>query len=269
MKFVYDQRKEDEISDYLMMTPTIEDAKEMLSICETDPKGWFCMGMALGIEGKGEEALEAYSTGLMYAPFFAPLYFGRGRRHNSMGHYKAALSDFTMAIHLDSSVWNYWYYRATCLNTHGDLEESVNDFEECIKLTSPAQRYVLVHWLYTTYMELNRPEDADRSLLYTDGYTECPQRNYGYKRAVQLLKGIVGPDEYINIEEMKSKVLQKPGRVELELNGMYYALFWYWIRHNNEEKAKDALIELDKVAVKGAFGYTKAIPYMKRYGIIK
>lgn len=269
MKFVYDQRKEDQISYYLMMSPTVEEAEAVLSINETDPEGWFKMGMALALIGRNDEALEAYSEGLIYSPFFAPLYFGRGRRHNAMGHYKAALADFTMAIHLDSSVWNYWYYRGTCLNTHGELEESVKDFEECIKLTSPAQRYVLVHWLFTTYMEMGRIDDADRSLLYTDCHAECPVRNYGYKRAVKLLKGIVTPDEYINIEEMKDNVLQRPGRVELELNGMYYALFWYWIRHNNENKAKEALIELDKVAVKGAFGYTKAIPYMKKYGIIK
>ncbi|MGN1189144.1 MAG: hypothetical protein ACI4SL_01980, partial [Candidatus Ornithospirochaeta sp.] len=153
-------------------------------------------------------------------------------------------------------------------NTHGDLESSVADFEECIKLTSPAQRYVLVHWLYTTYCEMGEFEKARKSLDYTDGITECPQRNYGYKRAVQLLKGMITPEEYINIEEMKKCVLPKPGRVELELNGMYYALFWYWEVRGNKEKAKEALSDLQKVAVKGAFGYTKSIPYAKKYGII-
>lgn len=268
MKFVFDQKKEDEISDYLMMTPTVLEAESILKENETNPYGWFKMGMALGLEGKNEEALEAYSEGLMYSPFYAPCYFGRGRRHNSMGHYKAALSDFTMAISLDPSVWNYWYYRATCFNTHGDLESSVSDFEECIKLTSPSQRYVLVHWLYTTYCEMGDYDKAKASLEYTDGMAECPQRNYGYKRAVLLLKGMVSPEEYINIDQMKKCVLQKPGRVELELNGMYYALFWYWRVRGNEEKAREALIELQKVAVKGAFGYTKSLPYAKEMGII-
>ena len=227
------------------------------------------MGMALGLEGRNEESLEAYSHGIMYAPFYAPNYFGRGRRHNGMGHYYAALADFTMAIQLDPSVWTYWYYRATAENMHGDLDASLSDLEECIPLTIPSQRYVIVHWLYTTYAEKGDYAKAEASLDYVDGIVECPKRNYGYRRSVQLYKGIVKPEEYINEEEMKKVVLDQPGRVHLEENGMLYGLYWYWMIHGDEKKAYDAIAQLQKVAVKGAFGYTKSIPIARKLGIIK
>ena len=202
MKFVYNQKKTDEISDILMMKPTLAEAQALLEKDETDGYALFKLGMALGLEKRAEEALEAFSKGIMYHPFYAPNYFGRGRRHNSMGHYYAALADFTMCIQLDPSVWTYRYYRATCESVHGDIESALSDFEECIPLTIPSQRYVIVHWLYTTYAELGLYDKAEESLEYVDGIVECPRRNYGYRRSVQLYKGIVKPEKYINEEEM-------------------------------------------------------------------
>lgn len=269
MKFVFNQKKTDEISEILMMKPSVEEAEEILRKDETDPRGWFRMGMALGLAGKDDEALEAFSTGIMYAPFYAPNYFGRGRRHGSMGHYHASLADFTMCIQLDPSVWTYWYYRATAENVHGDLEASISDLEECLHLTIPSQRYVIVHWLYTTYAELGKYDKAEASLEYVDGIVPCPKRNYGYRRSVQLYKGIVKPEDYINEEEMAKEVLDQEGRVRLEENGMLYGLYWYWMIHGDEKKAYDAIRRLQEVAVEGAFGYTKSIPIARKLGIIK
>lgn len=269
MKFVYNQKKTDEISNFLMMKPSVKDAQALLDKDESDPYAWFTMGMALGVEHRNEESLEAYSKGLMYSPFYAPLYFGRGRRHNGMGHYYAALSDFTMAIQLDPSVWTYWYYRATAENVHGDLLSSIEDLEHCLDLTIPSQRYVIVHWLYTTYAERGDYKAAEESLKYVDGIVECPKRNYGYRRAVQLYKGLVKPEEYIDEEAMAKEVLDQPGRIQLEETGMLYGLYWYWKIHGDDQKAYDAIERLQHIAVKGAFGYTKSIPIARKLGIIK
>ena len=94
-------------------------------------------GTALSLVGKYEEALEAHSHGIAYDPFYAPNYFGRGRRQNAVGRTWAALADFTVSIHLDSDCWTYWYYRATTLNLNGHLEESIDDFRECMRLSNP------------------------------------------------------------------------------------------------------------------------------------
>ena len=44
------------------------------------------MGTALSLENRIDEAIDAHCTGLSYAPFYVPNYFGRGRRHNVKGN---------------------------------------------------------------------------------------------------------------------------------------------------------------------------------------
>ena len=55
---------------------------------ETDPYAWYVMGTALSLENRIDEAIDAYYTGLSYAPFYVPNYFGRARRHNVKGEWK-------------------------------------------------------------------------------------------------------------------------------------------------------------------------------------
>ena len=152
MKFVYNEEKNEAMRHILMMQPTVEEAKAKLDKDDTDAAAWYEYGTALSLVGKYEEALEAHSHGIAYDPFYAPNYFGRGRRQNAVGRTWAALADFTVAIHLDSDCWTYWYYRATTLNLNGHLEESIDDFRECMRLSNPAEHYPLIHWIYTTYV---------------------------------------------------------------------------------------------------------------------
>ena len=93
--------------------------------------------------------------------------------------------------------------------------------------------------------------------------------DYGYQRAVQLYKGIVKPEEYINEEEMAKKVLGRPNRVHLEECGMLYGLYWYQKLHGNDKAAYDAIARLMEIGVPGAFGYTKGLVIAKKLGIKK
>ena len=60
MKFVYNQKKTDEISDILMMKPTLAEAQALLEKDETDGYALFKLGMALGLEKRAEEADQAF-----------------------------------------------------------------------------------------------------------------------------------------------------------------------------------------------------------------
>ena len=113
MKFVYNEEKNQEMRDILMMRPSLEEAEAILEKDETDPMGWYKKGKAYSELRKYEEAIEAYSIGASYAPFFAPNYFGRGRAHNGIGEWRQAIADFSLCIQLDPQNWTYWYYRAT------------------------------------------------------------------------------------------------------------------------------------------------------------
>ena len=113
MKFVYNEEKNLEMRNILMMQPTLEEAEAELAKDETDPLAWYKKGVALANLDKVEEAIDAHSIGIAYAPFYAPNYFGRGRRHNAIGEWRQAIADFTLCIQIDPSSWTYWYYRAT------------------------------------------------------------------------------------------------------------------------------------------------------------
>ena len=88
MKFVYNEKKNEEQRNLLMMRPTVQEAQALLDKDETDPYAWYVMGTALSLENRIDEAIDAHCTGLSYAPFYVPNYFGRVRRHNVKGEWK-------------------------------------------------------------------------------------------------------------------------------------------------------------------------------------
>ncbi len=269
MNYVYNEQRNEEMRHILMMQPTVEESRKKIEEDESDPRAWYEYATALGLEARYDECIEAYSHGIACNPFYAPNYFGRGRKLNYTGRYWAAVADFTMAISLDSMNWTYWYYRATTQNLAGYIEESIEDFRQCIKYTAPHEHYPLVHWIYTSYIEIGKFEEAKAALELTDCSAVAPQMDYGYCRSVQLYKGIVKPEEFIDIPAMEKAVLPRERRVELELNGMYYGLYNFWTLHGDAEKAKDALIELQKVQYDGAFGNTKGMAIAKKLGIVE
>ena len=269
MKHVFNEERNNQMRYMLMMQPTVEEGEALIGKDDTDPYHWYVYAKALTLAKRGEEAFEAYSHGIACNPFYAPNYFGRAGRNNANGRYWAAMADYTMSLQLDYDNWIYWYYRATTQNLHGDLKGSIQDFEECFKYTDPKEQYPLVHWLYTTYAELGDYKSAERSLERIDGKVEPPQMDFGYCRTVRLYKGMVKPEEFIDIPLMKKSVLDRPKRVELECNTMYYGLFWYWKIHGDEAKARQALVELSKIVYPGAFGSLKAKPYLEKYGLAK
>lgn len=269
MKFVYNAEKEAKSRDILMMQPTIAEAEEMLKKDETDPYAWYVIGTALSIANRIDEAIDAHCTGISYAPFYVPNYFGRGRRHNVKGEWKQGLADFILCSQLDPQNWTYWYYRATTENIHGMIEESIDDFKECLNITRPEDQYPLGDWLYTTLCSLGRYKEAEEILNRIADDAECETMDYGYKRCVQLYKGIVKPEEFINIPLFEEKMLKRPNRVELEITGMYWGLYWFWMLKGDETKANEALMELLKHDMfPTAFAYQKGTALAKKKGLI-
>ena len=268
MKFVFNEKRNEEMRRMLMMQPTMEEGQALVDKDETDPYAWYVMGKALSTQKRYDEAIEAHSRGIMYAPFYAYNYFGRGTKHSLKKECYEALADYTVALQLDPSNWLFWYYRATELNTNGFVAESIDDFKECLRLTAPQEHYPLIHWIYTSYAEIGEYRKAEESLDLVDCSIKAPQMDYGYERTVQLYKGIVSPDEFINEEEMEKKVLPRPGRVHLEECAMLYGLYWFSMIHGDEKRAYDAIARLQEIGVPGAFGYVKSLPIARKLGII-
>ena len=269
MKFVYNEKRDQEMRHILMMVPKVNEAEALLQKDDTDPYAWYVMGKALSVAGRNDEALEAHSRGIAYAPFYAPNYFGRGGKHSLKNEYWQALSDYTVALQLDPSNWLYWYYRGTTQNLNGYVEDSIDDFKECMHYMDESGHYPLVNWIYISYVELGKYKEAEESLSLIKDDVVPPQMDYGYSMCVKLYKGLVSPENFINEEEMAKVVLPRPNRVQLEENMMLYGLYCYWKVHGDDEKANAAIKRLMEIPYPGAFGYTKALPIAKKLGYVK
>ena len=148
------------------------------------------MGTALSLENRIDEAIDAYYTGLSYAPFYVPNYFGRGRRHNVKGEWKQGLADFILCTQLVPQNWTYWYYRATMENIHGMVEESIGDFKEYLNITRPEDQYPLGDWLYTTLCSLGRFKEAEEILDRIEDDAECETMTMDTKDVSSFIKAL-------------------------------------------------------------------------------
>lgn len=253
----------------LMMRPDLEETKIKVENDPNDSMSWYELGMALSNSDDNESAIEAFSKAISLEPFNGYYYFGRGRKHNALKHFWSGVADLTMATRIMPENWTFWYYRATAYHLEGKYEDSVRDFEECIKLAEPWERYPLVHWLYTTYLlDLNDKDSALKSLELIADDTVPPQMDYGYSRCVKLYKGLLKSEEFVDKENMENDVLKHENRVNLELNTMYYGLYAYAIYIDDQKLADEALKELLKIGIPAAFGYKRGAAAAKERGLI-
>lgn len=262
--------KEEYMRRMLLMSPDVEEVRGKLEKSPDDPELWYELGMALSVAGDEKGSINAFSHGLMYAPFDAFLHFGRGRKLNSAGYFWPAIAELTLAHRLDVTEWTFLYYRATSYNLHGMYEESCADFKTCITIAQPGEGCALVHWLFTTYvLELKDNARAAECLKLIPPDVVPPQMDYGYHRNFQLYTGQISRENFVDIPDMEKKVLKRPGRVQLELVTMYYGLFAYCVYLGDEKGADEALLEALKLNIPNAFGYMNARKFALKRGLIK
>ncbi|MBQ8536107.1 MAG: tetratricopeptide repeat protein [Clostridia bacterium] len=251
----------------LLVSPDLDVAKAALDE-EKSVENWYNYAMALGRLGKDKEAIDAYCQGLFENPFAPMLYFGRGRRYMGPKKYDRALADFTMSIRLDPEVYSFWYYHAVTNNLAGNYEAAIYDFRRAMEQTQPFERYGLIDWQFTSYVEMGDMEKAKAVLDEIDDDLEAPQMHYGYKRRVRLYKGLISPEEFIDVEDIKKHLIQQDNRLQLEITTLLFGLYIYYIYKGEEEKANETLLEILKDPYKGAFGAIKAEDAAKARGLI-
>lgn len=262
-------RNREEQREKLTISPTIANAEEALKKSPYDPDLWYAYGMAFFRAAKYDEADRAFSQGLVYDPFHAYLYFGRGRSKTKANKFWPGVSDFKKALVLDPENWHFWYYLATANNIEGNFEESIRNFKCAIRYATTEECYPMVDWIYQTYvLNLHDKENAKKSLALIGDNVIPPQMDYGYCRNVSLYKGLISPEDFVDISEMEEKCIKKPGRIETELNGMYYGLYTYSVMIGDEALGRHAITELLKVGRPATFGYIKGKEVAKRMGLL-
>lgn len=264
------KRNSEEQRRKLTLSPSIDDAKAALGASPFDPELWYAYGISLFRAAQYEEADGAFSQGLVYDPFHAYLYFGRGRAKTKAGRFWPGIADFEMALRLDPENWNFWYYLATANNMEGYCEESISNFEQALRCASPEERYPMVDWIYQTYvLDLHDIKKAEQSLSLVADDAVPPPMDYGYCRTVSLYKGLLTPENFIDLSDMEEKCIKKPGRIEAELNGMYYGLYVYSVVIGDEALGRSAIESLLRVARPATFGCIKGMKVARQMGLVK
>lgn len=260
--------KNEEMRDKLVLRAVSTEVLEQLKSDETNPDLWYKLGMALSEEEGPEAGIDAFSQGLVYNPFNATLYFGRGRRNIGLRNFWRCISDTTMAIRIQPEIWNHWYYRAVAYNLNGNYEESMADFMQCFSMTGHDEQYPLIDWLFLCALDMNDKQKAKEVLDLIDENIIPPAMDYSYRRRVMLYKGVVKPEEFIDIEHIKENCLPLPGRVELEVSTLTFGLYAYYTYIGDTKKANEILLKITEFEPSAAFGYLKGVDLAKRNGLI-
>ena len=261
--------KNDAMREKLLMKPKLEVALSDLNQDRSNPDFWYAYGMALAELGKSEDVIDAFSQGLIQNPFNATLYFGRGRKYIGNQKYWMALADLTMATRLDPSIYSFWYYRGVVNNLNGCFKDAITDFECAMETTELYERYGLIDWLFTTYVEMGDKQKATEILDTIPDDLTPPKMHYGYKRRVQLYKGIIPPEEFIDIEEIKEKCVVQENRVALEIATLLFGLYVYYAYIGDDAKADETLIKLMDNPYPNSFASIKGQVAARKRNLIK
>ena len=260
------KEKNDSVRARLTKGPDIETATAALNK-EHTADTWYDYGMSFSLAKRREEAVNAYSQGLVEFPFSPMLYFGRGRQF--MGKLpERAIADFTMAIQLDPDVNLFWYYRAVTNNLNGRYEQAIYDFTQSLRCADPTDSYGMVDWLFTSYVENGDMEGARKILDEVPDDLEVPDMDFDYKRRVQLYKGLVSPEELIDLEEIRKHVPDPNDDLHLDIITLMFGKYIYYLYKDEQKKADEVLLEMLKNPYEGAFASSKAKLAAKARGLI-
>lgn len=252
-----------------LMNPDRADVERRLAATPDDAALYYELGMSLFRADDYAAAEDAFSHGLVLEPFDPWLYFGRGRARSKQLKYWESLADFELCCRLDSDNRAFRYYLATTESLAGQFEEAANDFRICVDLAEPNDVYPLITWLYLTYLlDLNDKASANEALSLADDNVQPRQMDYGYHRCVQLFKGNVTPENFVDIPDMEEKCLKKPGRIQLELYMMYYGLYAYSVMIDDAALGRSAIEKIVSFPPSPAFGYQKGMEVAKRMGLV-
>ena len=242
--------------------PLSEEVQELAARIAAEPDSselWMQKGLALSKQMLFREAIEAYSMGLARNPFHALLYRHRGHRYISVRCFEQAAADLEMATRLDPKNWDSWYHLGLAYYLLGEYENAAKVYESCLNASrDDADRVAVIDWYWMTCKRLGREERADQLLEMVREDTD-PGENASYLRRILMYKGLIRPEELMDIEGAPFP--------ELELVTQGYGLANYYHLNGDEEKC-DALLRqiLGAKQFWAAFGYLAALVDAKSKG---
>ncbi|KAG9393892.1 TPR repeat [Carpediemonas membranifera] len=124
--------------------------------------------------GNIEKAYEIFTGAINRSPAVARYFFARARCHQKMKIFDRGIFDASMAIGLEGDMWAFWNCRGECQYALGELEDSMADFTEAIRLDT--RHHIQFYNRGLIYYDLGEYDHAERdfraSLAINPGHSD-------------------------------------------------------------------------------------------------
>lgn len=229
-------------------------AKKEAELNPTDPELWIKYGRALRRQSMHREAIEAYSMGTCYSPFYALLYRHRAHSYMNISRYEEAAADFEFSLRIDPYNIDSWYHLGLSYFLMRDYERAKEILEECYTMSDdPMDLVSCSDWLWMILNRLGEAEKADKLLdrVHEDLEVGVCQ---SYLDRLLMYKGETRPEDLIPKDIADDSI-------ELVTKGFGLANYYYTI--GEDKKGDDMILRTIKAGNKGdawgAFGYQAAL----------
>ena len=208
------------------------DAKAAAEANPTDPELWIKYGRALRRQSMHREAIDAYSMGISYNPFYPLLYRHRAHAYINIRQYREAAATFEIALRLDPTNWDCWYHQGLAYYLMGDYERAEKSLEATFRLMD---EMAARDWLWLARMRLGKTEEAAAGVADVRTGEEA-KHHKGYYNRVLVYAGKKSPEA----------VMAAAGTLDEHMYATYgYGVACWYLYHGEREKALAILRKID------------------------
>jgi tetratricopeptide (TPR) repeat protein len=196
-------------------------------------------------------ALENYNEGLSKYPDSFKLLRNRGHRYINLRQLDNAIKDLTRAEELSRDqpdVMEYgldgkatatvrhqiWYHIGVCHFLNRDYAQAATAFEKALATANEGSNGNIIgatDWLYNSYMKMGLKEKAEPLLAAINPDMDT-DREQAYFRRIMLYKGIIKPEELINVNKSPDSLSVQ------EVTKLYGLANWYAFAGDKETARK-------------------------------
>jgi tetratricopeptide (TPR) repeat protein len=206
------------------------------------------IGRQLVATARYKEAVANYSKGLSKYHDSYKILRHRGHRYLTLRKLDSAVADLKKAetlIRSQGDVWDYdadgkqtdtyqhqiWYHLGVYYFLVRSYPEAVQAFEKSLATGHDSKEIVgTTDWLYNSYQRAGLKEKAEK-LLETIAPDYNTDREQAYFRRIMLYKGVITPEELIDINLAPEKLSVQ------DITKLYGLANWYAF-HGDKEKAR-------------------------------
>ena len=200
------------------------------SVADVKTSSWVEKGVALVIEGKYNEAIEAFNKAIELNPKDAVAYNNRGAAYGQIGNYKQQIEDSSKALQINPKDAVAFNNRGVAYGELGNYEQEIEDCTKAIEL-NPKLAVAYYH-RGIAYNKLGNRKQAIKDK--SKAYALNPRKTWGKVEVIMSEAAVHTTDEN------KVKVIGNRNTKRYHLPGMKYydkVLEYHRVTFDSEDEA--------------------------------